>query len=93
MFNNRNGCKNYGYGNNKIRLREAGMLKEKGARAVIKSRIAVKDDEISKVISEIKAEGEESWGHVDCVKIVQGNAKAKAISVVDVLNESTNVTN
>lgn len=29
---------------------------------------------------------------MDCVEIVQGNAKAKAIPIVDVLNESAKVT-
>jgi len=85
-------AKIYGFGNDKIRLREVGRLLGRNSRALIKSRIAVKDDAISEVISEITAEGENSWGHVDCVEIVQGNAKAKAIPIVDVFNESAKVT-
>ncbi len=82
----------YGYGEDKIRLREAGRLIGRGSRALIKSRVAVKDEAISEIISEITAEGEDSWGHVDCVEVVQGNAKAKAIPIVDVLKESAKVT-
>lgn len=85
-------AKIYGFGNDKIRLREAGRLVGKNSRSLIKSRIVVKDDAISEIISEITAGGENSWGHVDCVEIVQGNSKAKAIPIVDVLNESAKVT-
>lgn len=85
-------AKIYGFGNDKIRLREVGRLIGRNSRALIKSRIAIKDDAFSEVISEITAEGEDSWGHVDCVEIVQGNAKAKAIPIVDVFRESAKVT-
>ncbi len=85
-------AKIYGFGNDRIRLREVGRLMGRNSRALIKSRIAVKEDAISEVISEITAEGEDSWGHVDCVEIVQGNAKAKAIPIVNVFNESAKVT-
>lgn len=85
-------AKIYGFGNDKIRIREVGRLLGKNSKSLIKSRIVVKDDAISEVISEITAGGENSWGHVDCVEIVQGNAKAKAIPIVDVLNESAKVT-
>lgn len=85
-------AKIYGFGNDKIRIREVGRLLGKNSRSLIKSRIVVKDDAISEIISEITAGGENSWGHVDCVEIVQGNAKAKAIPIVDVLNESAKVT-
>lgn len=85
-------AKIYGFGNDRIRLREAGRLTGRNSRALIKSRIAIRDDAFSEVISEITAEGEDSWGHVDCVEIVQGNAKAKAIPIVDVFKESAKVT-
>ncbi len=85
-------AKIYGFGNDRIRLREVGRLTGRNSRALIKSRIAIKDDAFSEVISEITAEGEDSWGHVDCVEIVQGNAKAKAIPIVDVFKESAKVT-
>lgn len=85
-------AKIYGFGDDRIRLREAGRLTGRSSRALIKSRIAIKDDAFSEVISEITAEGENSWGHVDCVEIVQGNAKAKAIPIVDVFKESAKVT-
>ncbi len=85
-------AKIYGFGNDKIRIREVGRLLGRSSKSLIKSRVAIKDDAVSEVISEITAEGENSWGHVDCVEIVQGNAKAKAIPIVDVLNESAKVT-
>ncbi|MCM8829721.1 MAG: SufD family Fe-S cluster assembly protein [Candidatus Omnitrophica bacterium] len=85
-------AKIYGYGKDKIKIREAGLLKGSNSRGVIKSRVAVKDDAISEIINEITAAGEESRGHVDCVEIIQGNASAKAVPIVNVLNETAKVT-
>lgn len=85
-------AKIYGYGNDKIKIREAGYLKGKASRGLIKSRIAVKDDAISEIINELTASAPEARGHVDCVEIIQGHAQAKAIPIVNVTNELAKVT-
>ncbi|MCM8782090.1 MAG: SufD family Fe-S cluster assembly protein [Candidatus Omnitrophica bacterium] len=85
-------AKIYGYGDDRIKIREAGYLKGRASRGVIKSRIAVKDNAVSEIINELIASAPEARGHVDCVEIVQGNAQAKAIPIVNVTNEFAKVT-
>jgi len=85
-------AKIYGYGDDRIKIREAGYLKGKGSRGLIKSRIAVKDNAVSEIINELTASAPEARGHVDCVEIIQGNAQAKAIPIVNVTNEFAKVT-
>lgn len=81
-----------GYGDDKIKLREKGVLIGKSSRGLIKSRIAVKDNAQSEVISELSASAFNARGHVDCIEIIQGNAKAQAIPIVNVTNEFAQVT-
>jgi hypothetical protein len=85
-------AKIYGYGDDRIRIREAGRLLGKASRGLIKSRIAVKDNAQSEIISELSACAPEARGHVDCVEIIQGNAQARAIPIVNVTNEFGKVT-
>ncbi|MCM8801598.1 MAG: SufD family Fe-S cluster assembly protein [Candidatus Omnitrophica bacterium] len=85
-------AKIYGYADDKIKIREAGKLIGRASRGLIKSRIAVKDNAISQIINELIANAPEARGHVDCVEIIQGNAQAKAIPIVNVTNEFAKVT-
>jgi len=85
-------AKIYGYGDDIIRIRESGRLVGRSSRGLIKSRIAVKDNAESEVINELIATAPDARGHVDCVEIIQGNAQAKAIPIVNVTNELAKVT-
>lgn len=85
-------AKAYGYGSDKLKVREKCVLRGDGARGIIKSRVAVKGSASSEVISEMAAYGKDSRGHVDCIEIVQGSAKARAVPIVDVFTESAKVT-
>ena len=85
-------AKIYGYGNDRIKIREAGYLNGRASRGLIKSRIAVKDNAVSEIINELTASAPGARGHVDCVEIIQGNAQAKAIPIVNVTNEFAKVT-
>jgi hypothetical protein len=85
-------AKIYGYGDDIIRIREVGRLVGRSSRGLIKSRIAVKDNAESEVTNELIATAPDARGHVDCVEIVQGNAQAKAIPIVNVTNEFARVT-
>jgi len=85
-------AKIYGYAEDRIRLKEAGKLLGKASRGLIKSRIAVKDQAVSEIINELTASAPEARGHVDCVEIIQGNAEARAIPIVNVTNEFAKVT-
>ncbi|MCM8795930.1 MAG: SufD family Fe-S cluster assembly protein [Candidatus Omnitrophica bacterium] len=85
-------AKIYGYGDDKIKIREAGRLIGKSSRGLIKSRIAVKDNAVSEIINELTASAPQARGHVDCVEIIQGNAQAKAIPIVNVTHEFAKIT-
>jgi len=85
-------AKIYGYSDDKIKIREAGQLTGKFSRGLIKSRIAIKDNAQSEIINELTATAPNAIGHVDCVEVIQGNAQAKAIPIVNVTNEFAKVT-
>ena len=85
-------AKIYGYGDDRIKIREAGYLRGRASRGLLKSRIAVKDNAISEIINELTASAPDAKGHVDCVEVIQGNAQAKAIPIVNVTNELAKVT-
>jgi|YelNatPaOPRAMG01_1025707.scaffolds.fasta_scaffold00815_10 Fe-S cluster assembly scaffold protein SufB len=82
----------FGYGDDIIKIHEAGKLIGRGSRGLLKSRVAVKDNAQSEIFNELVASAPEARGHVDCVEIVQGNARARAVPVVDVLNEYARIT-
>jgi hypothetical protein len=82
----------YGYGDDRIKIREAGWLDGPSSRGLIKSRIAVRDRAISEIINELTAAAAEARGHVDCLEVIKGNARAKAIPIVNVTNELARVT-
>lgn len=82
----------YGYGEDRIKIREAGWLDGPSSRGLIKSRIAVRDKAISEIINELTAAAPEARGHVDCLEVIQGAAQAKAIPIVNVTNELARVT-
>lgn len=82
----------YGYGTDKIRIRERGKLLGKGAKGLLKSRVAVREKAESEVISELEASAPNARGHVDCIEIVQGKAKARAVPLVNVTHEKAQVT-
>lgn len=85
-------AKIFGYGDDRIKIREAGRLLGKGSRGLLKSRIAVKDHAQSEVINELTASAPEARGHVDCVEVIQGNAQARAVPIVNVTHELAKVT-
>lgn len=82
----------YGFGDDIINIKETGRLIGKSSRGLIRSRIAVKDNARSEIINELIATAPDARGHVDCIEIVQGNAEAKAIPIVNVTNELARVT-
>ena len=82
----------YGKDNDDIRIREAIKLNGEHARSVIKSRIAIKDNAVSEVINITEGNAAHTWGHVDCTEIIRNNAKAKAIPIVSLRNETAKVT-
>ncbi|HLC15903.1 MAG TPA: SufD family Fe-S cluster assembly protein, partial [Thermodesulfovibrionia bacterium] len=82
----------YGHGDDEIKVEERGKLVGRGARGLIKSRIAACERANCEVVNELEALAPDARGHVDCVEVVQGHAKAKAIPLINVQNETAQVT-
>jgi len=78
--------------NDRIRIRETGHLIGEGARAGLRSAIALKDHAEADVYNKLTASAPHARGHVDCKEIVQGNAVAKATPIVEVSHPLAHVT-
>lgn len=76
----------------KIHIKESAHLVGENAIGVLTSHIALKDEANAIVENEIVADAAYSRGHVDCKEIVQGNAIARAIPIVQVNDSRAHVT-
>ncbi|MGM0675374.1 MAG: SufB/SufD family protein, partial [Spirochaetota bacterium] len=81
-----------GRGNDRIQIRESGDLLGEGARGVLTSHIALRDDAYGEVYNDLRARAPHARGHVDCKEIVQGRAVARAIPIVQVDDPRAHVT-
>ncbi|MFQ3546777.1 MAG: SufD family Fe-S cluster assembly protein [Termitinemataceae bacterium] len=82
----------YGRLQDRIRIREAVVLKGSNSVGVLTSHIALKEEAQALIENEIIAEAPFARGHVDCKEIVQGAAQAKAIPIVHVKDHRAHVT-
>jgi Fe-S cluster assembly scaffold protein SufB len=82
----------YGFGTDSIRIREKLHLNGAGARGLIKSRLAVRDDATAEVSGATYGNAAGARGHVDCMEIVRDRAVASAIPEVKVTNPLAKVT-
>jgi len=82
----------YGRGKDVINIRESATLLGENAKAVLRSRIAARDETKAEVYNRITAKAAGSFGHVDCTEILQGNGKVKAYPEVEVLHPLARVT-
>jgi hypothetical protein len=85
-------AKVYGKGDDDIRIKEKAILNGPYAKSVIKTRVAVKDRAKTEAIGITEGNAPFSRGHVDCIEIVQGKARAKALPLVEVKNDKARVT-
>ena len=81
-----------GRGDDAITIRETAHLLGEGARAVLNSYLALKDEARAKVYNTLRASAPYARGHVDCREIVQGRAQARAVPVVEVDHPLAHVT-
>jgi len=81
-----------GRGTDQIKISEAAHLCGEHARGVLTSYIAVRDEARAEVRNTMVACAPYARGHVDCKEIVQGNASATAVPVVDVQHSKAHVT-
>lgn len=82
----------YGAGTDVIRLRESVELNGEAARAVVKSRVAVRDDARAEIVGATFGNAPHTRGHVDCVEIVRDRAVASAVPEVRVTHPLAKVT-
>ena len=85
-------AKAYGYGNDAISVKETIRLNGEHARGLAKSRIAVRDEATSEVMSSTEGNAPFARGHVDCIEVVRDRATASAIPVVRVRDDRAYVT-
>jgi Fe-S cluster assembly scaffold protein SufB len=81
-----------GTGDDVIRIKETGNLLGKYSKGVLKSRVALRNSASAEIINNITASAPYARGHVDCKEIIQDNAYAKAVPVVDVKDSRAHVT-
>jgi Fe-S cluster assembly scaffold protein SufB len=79
-------------GHDTVTIRETGRLNGEGARAVLNSYLALRDDARAEVYNTLTASAPYARGHVDCKEIVQGRALAKAVPVVEVNHPLAHIT-
>ncbi|KXA92125.1 SufBD protein [candidate division MSBL1 archaeon SCGC-AAA259E19] len=81
-----------GTGEDEIRISEKGNLVGEGARGVLTTRVAARDNTNAEVYNKLSATAPYARGHVDCKEIVQGNGNANAVPVVEVKHPKAHVT-
>ena len=81
-----------GAGDDKILISESVGLLGEYARGVLTSNIALRDSAQAVVRNSIVASAPYARGHVDCKEIVQDNAVAKAVPIVEVNHPKAHVT-
>ncbi len=81
-----------GIENDVIKIKEKGYLVGKSARGVLTSRVALRGSAKAEIYNKLIATAPFARGHVDCKEIVQDNAIATAIPIVEVSNPKAHIT-
>ncbi|MFW6279759.1 MAG: SufB/SufD family protein [Planctomycetota bacterium] len=81
-----------GSGDDRINIREVGHLAGESSAGALLSRIAVEGEAEAEVYNEMTASAPYARGHVDCKEVVQDDAIARAVPVVDVRHPLARVT-
>jgi len=81
-----------GVEDDRINIRETAHLTGENARAALTSHIALRNRACAEVYNELTATAAGARGHVDCKEIVQDQAQARVVPVVDVRHPKAHVT-
>lgn len=81
-----------GRGDDEINIKEIGNLVGEGARGVLTTRVALREEADAEVYNKLSANVPYARGHVDCKEIIQGNGTAKAIPIVEVSHPQAHIT-
>lgn len=82
----------FGRSTDRIHIKESAHLAGPGSTGVLTSHIALKNTATATIENELVADAPYARGHVDCKEIVQDDAKARAIPIVQVNNHLAHVT-
>ncbi len=82
----------YGVGTDAIRIREGVVLAGPGARGLVKTRVAVRDEARAEIVGIMEGNATGARGHVDCLEVVRDRAEASAIPEVRVRHPQAKVT-
>lgn len=81
-----------GSGDDTVKITETGHLVGEGARGVLTTKIAVRDNAKAEVYNKMTATAAHARGHVDCKEIVQDQAVATAVPIVEVNHPKAHIT-
>lgn len=81
-----------GRADDRIKINETSILKGEYARAVLTSKVAVRDTAKAEIFNKVTALAPYARGHVDCKEVVKDDAVAIANPVVDVRDSRSHVT-
>lgn len=81
-----------GGGHDRIKIREEANLEGEGARGVLTTNVAVREHARAEILNTLTATAAYARGHVDCKEIIQGEAQARAVPVVEVRHPKAHVT-
>ncbi len=84
--------KAYGQSDDQIAVRESIHLNGEGARGLTKTRIAVRDQAVSEVLTTAEGNAPYVRGHMDCTEIVRDQATARNMPLVVVRDDRAHVT-
>jgi Fe-S cluster assembly scaffold protein SufB len=81
-----------GRGSDEIKINETAHLEGEKARGVLTTKIAVRDSAKALVYNTLTASAPYARGHVDCKEIVQNQAYARAVPVIQVNDPRAQIT-
>ncbi|MBD3385399.1 SufBD protein [candidate division KSB1 bacterium] len=81
-----------GRADDRILINERATLRGDGAHGVLRTSIAVRDRAKAEIKNTLVATAPNARGHVDCKEVVQGEAIANAIPIVEVHHPKAHVT-
>jgi len=84
--------KAYGSSDDCVRVTEVVRLNGEAARGMTKTRVAVRDQATSEILTTAEGNAPFARGHMDCTEIVRGQAVAKNIPTVLVRDDRARVT-
>jgi Fe-S cluster assembly scaffold protein SufB len=84
--------KAYGLGDDHVRVNETLHLNGEGARGLTRTRIAVRDQAVSEVLTTAEGNAPFARGHMDCTEVVRGQATARNMPLVIVRDDRAHVT-